>query len=60
MSVPPISIALWITSILLLAAQLISSLFGFFVMDPVMSIIFFLLAQEVAKIIASSEDDSGE
>ena len=61
MRVSPIAPALWLASVIALAAQLVNYMLGFDSMDPLITIIFYLLATEASKFVAeiTMENDDG-
>lgn len=62
MSMSPLAPALWLTSVIVLAANLVLYVAGIPFMDPLISIMFFLLAQEMTKFVAeiTMKADDGE
>lgn len=61
MKISPLAPALWLTSVIVLAANLVLYVAGIPFMDPIISVIFFLLAQELSKLVAeiTMENDDG-
>lgn len=60
MKVPPASVALWIVSVFMLLLYLTTTLLGYDVIDPLSTIIFFLLFQEISKFLAELSQTDGE
>jgi len=56
MIVSPASIALWLSSVAMLIFYLITTLFGYNIIEPWSTIIFYLLFQEMAKFVAEMQD----
>jgi Co/Zn/Cd efflux system component len=61
MSISPLAPALWLSSIIVLAANLVLYVAGIPFMDPIISVMFFLLAQELTKFVAeiTMKDEDG-
>jgi Co/Zn/Cd efflux system component len=61
MKISPLAPALWLTSVIVLAANLVLYVAGIPFMDPIISVMFFLLAQELSKLVAeiTMENDDG-
>ena len=61
MRVSPIAPALWLVGMIALVSQLVSHVLGFDSMDPLITLIFYLLATELSKFVAemTMEEDDG-
>ena len=60
MEVSPMAVALWIVSVGLLAFTLVSEIMGYHLVNPITSIIFSLLFQEMSKFTAHIGADDGD